>query len=265
MYVTGIVLAIVTGMVMKRTLFKGKPPAPFVMELPPYRLPTFRGVWTHMWERTSAFVKRAFTIIMASSIVIWLLLAIPIRGGGSFADTDVDDSLFAGVSGVIAPVFAPAGFGNWQASGSLVTGFIAKEVVVGTMSQIYVGGEEAEEEAEATTFFQDIGEIVTSFIGATFDTVKAAISIVPGVDLMGGEEEEEDTALMEALQQAFTPLQAVAFNVFTLLYIPCMVAVAAQRQEYGTRWTLFSAAYLTVLGWVAAVLINLVGGLLGFG
>lgn len=265
MYITGIVLAIVTGIVIKRTLYKGKPPAPFVMELPPYRMPTWRGVWTHMWERTSAFVTRAFTIIMITSILIWALLAIPIRGGGSFGDVPVGDSLFAGVSGVLAPVFKPAGFGTWQASGSLVTGFIAKEVVVGTMSQIYVGGEETEEAAEPTTFWQDLGEIVTGFVSATVDTVKAAVSIIPGVDLMGGEEEAEDTALMGALQQVFTPLQAVAFNVFVLLYVPCMVVVAAQRQEYGTRWTLFNAAYLTTLGWVAAVLITQVGGLLGLG
>jgi ferrous iron transport protein B len=238
MYIIGIVLAIVTGMVMKRTLFKSKPPSPFVMELPPYRMPTLRGVWTHMWERTSAFVRRAATIIMISSILIWFLLAIPIRGTGTFANADVGDSLFAGVSSVIAPVFKPAGFGTWQA---------------------------AEEEAEPTTFWEDLGDIVVSFVGATVDTVKAAISIIPGVDLMGGEEEEEDTALMDALQQDFTPLQAVAFNVFVLLYVPCMVAVAAQRQEYGTRWMLFNAAYLTVLGWVAAVLIYQVGGLLGFG
>jgi ferrous iron transport protein B len=265
MYLIGILLAILTGMVMKRTYFKGKPPAPFVMELPPYRLPTFRGVWTHMWERTSSFVKRAFTIIMISSIVIWLLLAIPIRGTGSFADTPADDSLFAGVSGVIAPIFKPAGFGTWEASGSLVTGFIAKEVVVGTMSQIYVGGEEAEEEAEATTFWQDIGDIVVSFFTSAWDTVKAAISIIPGVDLMGGEEEEEDTALTAALQDAFTPLQAVAFNLFVLLYVPCMVVVAAQRQEYGTRWMLFNAGYLTALGWVVAVIVYQGGRLLGLG
>jgi ferrous iron transport protein B len=265
MYILGIALAVVTGIIMKRTLFKGKPPAPFVMELPPYRLPTFRGVWTHMWERTSMFVKRATTIIMASSILIWFLLAVPIRGDGSFANTDVEDSLFAGVAGLVAPIFKPAGFGTWEASGSLVTGFIAKEVVVGTMSQIYVGGEGAEEVAEPTTFFEDLGEIVTGFVGATIDTVKAAISIIPGVDMMGGGEEGEDTALITALQQNFTTRQAVAFNVFVLLYVPCMVAVAAQRQEYGTRWTLFNAAYLTGLGWIAAVLINQVGALLGIG
>ena len=122
-----------------------------------------------------------------------------------------------------------------------------------------------EEIAESTTFGEDLGEIATSFVGATVDTVKAAVSIIPGVNLVGGEAEEEDTALIDALQQAFTPLQAVALNVFVLLYVPCMVAVAAQRQEYGTRWMLFNAGYLTALGWVAAVLVYQVGGLLGFG
>jgi ferrous iron transport protein B len=265
MYLVGIVLAVATGILLKYTLFRGKPPAPFVMELPPYRLPTFRGVWTHMWERTLSFVKRASTIILISSIVFWLLLAIPIRGNGSFADTNVDDSLFAGLSRMIAPIFRPAGFGTWQASGSLVTGFIAKEMVVGTMSQVYSVDEEAEEETESTTLLQDMGEILASFVTATIDTLRAAISILPGVDITDQDQETEDTALMNALQDAFTPLQAVAFNVFVLLYLPCMVAVAAQRQEYGTRWMVFNATYLTVLGWVAAVLVNQVGGLLGFG
>ena len=135
----------------------------------------------------------------------------------------------------------------------------------GVLPLVFPTREEAEEAADPTTFFEDIGEIVTSFVGATIDMVKAAISIIPGVDLMGGEEEEEDSALVGALQEAFTPVQAVAFNVFTLLYVPCMVAVAAQRQEYGTRWMLLNAAYLTVLGWVAAVLITQIGGLLGLG
>jgi ferrous iron transport protein B len=263
MYLAGIVLAILTGVVMKRVLYKNKPPAPFVMELPPYRMPTLRGVWTHMWERSAIFIKRAATIILATSVIIWFLLAVPVRGGGSFADANVDDSAFAGVSRVIAPIFTPAGFGNWKASGSLVTGFVAKEVVVGTMSQIYIGGEEEVEAAEPTTFFQDLGEIVVGFWEATVDTVKAAVSIVPGVDLMGGEEEGEDTVLMEALQEDFTSLQAVAFNVFVLLYIPCMVAVAAQKQEYGVKWTLLNAAYLTALGWVVAVVVYQGGRLLG--
>ncbi|HEC35184.1 MAG TPA: ferrous iron transport protein B, partial [Anaerolineae bacterium] len=158
----------------------------------------------------------------------------------------------------------PAGFGDWQAAGSLVTGFVAKEVVVGTMSQIYVGEAEEEEAEEPTTFFQDVGEIVVGFWNATVDTVKMTLSLIPGVDLMGEEEEEEDTALVQVLQESFTPLQAVAFCVFVLLYIPCMVAVAAQRHEYGAKWTLFNAIYLTVLGWAVSTLIFQIGRLLGF-
>jgi len=259
LYLLGIVLAIVTGMVLKRTLFKGKPPSPFVMELPPYRLPTLKGILIHMWERSSVFVRKAATIIMAVSVVLWFLMNIP------WGVENPRDSLFGKGSAAIAPLLAPAGFGDWEAAGALVTGFVAKEVVVGTMSQIYVGGGEEEEAEEATTFFQDLGEIVVGFWDATVDTVKATVSLVPGVDLMGeGEEEEEDTALVRALQESFTPLQAVAFCVFVLLYIPCMVAVAAQRQEYGNKWTLFNAVYLTALGWVAATLIYQVGRLLGF-
>jgi len=259
LYLFGIVLAIVSGMVFKRTLFKGKPPAPFVMELPPYRLPTLKGILIHMWERSSVFLRKATTIIMAVSVILWFLMSIP------WGVEEPRDSLFGKASAAIAPVLAPAGFGNWEAAGSLVTGFVAKEVVVGTMSQIYVGEAEEEEAEEPTTFFQDLGEIVVGFVEATVDTVRMTLSIIPGVDLMGEEEEAEDTALIEALRENFTPLQAVAFNVFVLLYIPCMVAVAAQRHEFGTKWALFNAVYLTALGWVVATIIYQGGRLLGLG
>ena len=260
MYITGILFAILTGVVMKRTLYKNKPPSPFVMELPPYRIPTLKSILIHMWERTSLFVRKATTIIMAVSIVLWFLMNIP------WGVEDPADSLFGKASALIAPVLAPAGFGEWQAAGSLVTGFIAKEVVVGTMSQIYVGEAEGGESAEPTTFLEDAGEIVVSFWDATVDTVKMVVSIIPGVDLMGeGEVGEDDTALMAALREAFTPLQAVAFNLFVLLYIPCMVALAAQIHEYGARWALLNAAYLTTLGWLVAMVVYQGGRLLGLG
>jgi ferrous iron transport protein B len=137
MYLLGIATAIVVGILLKNTLFKTAEQAPFVMELPPYRLPTLKGVWSHMWERTAAFVRKAWTIILVVSIAIWLLLAIPVQGPGTFAETAVNDSLFAGVARVIAPVFAPLGFGTWEASGSLLTGFVAKEVVIASIAQVY--------------------------------------------------------------------------------------------------------------------------------
>ena len=258
MYLSGIAFAILTGVVLKRILFANKPPAPFVLELPPYRLPTLKGILIHMWERTSLFLRKASTIILAVSIVLWFLMNIP------WGVDDPADSLFGKASAVIAPVLAPAGFGEWQAAGALTTGFVAKEVVVATMSQIYVGEAEEEEIEEPTTFLQDLGDIGVDFWNATVDTVKTAISIIPGVDLMGAEEEEEeDTALMAALRQAFTPLQAVAFNLFVLLYIPCMVALAAQIHEYGKKWALLNATYLTALGWLVATIVYQGGRLLG--
>jgi ferrous iron transport protein B len=269
LYITGIVTAVVLGVVLKNTLFKGKEQSPFVMELPPYRVPTLKGIWFHMWERTSAFVRKAWTLILATSIVIWALSAIPV-GTGSFNDVDVGSSAFAAVSRVIAPVFKPLGFGEWEPSGSLITGFVAKEVVVGTMAQIYEV-EEAGEAAEPTSFFEDLGEIVTGFIGATWDTVKS-IPLIVGVDLFGGEEDGEPTALMAAVEEGFQrssgghgALASIAFMVFVLLYTPCMVAVAAARQELGAKWMWFSVIGQLVLAWVVALIIFQGGLLLGLG
>jgi ferrous iron transport protein B len=270
MYLLGIVTAIVLGIALKRTLFKSEERAPFVMELPPYRVPTLKGIWLHMWERTSSFVHKAWTLIMATSIIIWILLAIPTGGDGSFADTEVSDSAFASVSRVASPLLAPLGFDNWQASGSLVTGFVAKEVVVGTMAQVYdVEGEE--EPAEETTFAEDLGEIGSSFVDATVDTLKS-IPLIVGVNLFEGEEEKEDSDLMAAVESSFEEssgghgaLAALAFLVFVLIYTPCMVAVAAERHELGTRWTLFSMFGQLALAWVMASVVFQGGKLLGLG
>ncbi|MEA3344700.1 MAG: ferrous iron transport protein B [Chloroflexota bacterium] len=258
LYLFGIFWAIVMAKLFRGTVFAGGERAPFVLELPPYRMPTLKGIVIHMWERSAYFFRKAVLIILTVSIVLWFLLNIP------WGVEEMGDSLFAKVSGAIAPVLAPMGSGNWEAAGSLVTGFIAKEVVVGTMGEIYVGAEEEEAE-EPTTFLEDLGEIVVGFWNATVDTVKSIISIIPGVNLMGEEEEEEETELVQALREHFMPLQAVAFNVFVLLYIPCMVAVAAFRSEYGTKWALFNAGYLTALGWTVSTLIYQIGLLLGFG
>ena len=291
MYILGIAIALLTGFVMKRTIYKGKPPAPFVMELPPYRMPRPKDVWNQMWERTQGFVKKAGTVILAVSIVLWLLMAIPFNSdNGSFNNVAAEESIFGTVSGAIAPVFAPAGFGNWQASGSLITGFLAKEVVVGTMNQIYVeeAGEIAavEEIAEepAPTFTEDLGTLVVGFgeaaaltVQETINIMPRTINLIPGVNLgevsfFPGEEEEEDTTDLEAaLIASFEEsagsaeagtIAAVAFNIFVLLYVPCMVAVAAMRQEFGARWMWAQIGYTMALAWVAAVLVFQVGKLL---
>ncbi len=277
MYILGIAVALFTGWMLKRTVYRNKPPQPFVMELPPYRAPRLRDVWRQTWERTSSFVRKAGTLILAMSIVIWLLMAIPANGSGSFNDVAPEDSIFGTVSEFASPIFAPAGFGDWQATGSLVTGFVAKEVVIGTMSQIYVG--EAEETAaETPTFIEDATTIVTSFGEAAVLTVQEVVNIVPrtvnvipGINMAeanflgAGAEEDDTTALEAALTQTFTPLAAVAFTVFVLLYTPCMVTVAAMRQEFGTRFVLYQVAYTLVIAWLGAVIVFQAGTLLGFG
>jgi ferrous iron transport protein B len=270
MYLLGILTAIVLGIVLKNTVFKGKEQSTFVMELPPYRLPTLRGIWFHMWERTSSFVRKAWTIILATSIVLWILMAIPVGGAGSFADTDVDNSVFATVNQAIAPVFAPLGFGSWEATSALMTGFVAKEVVISTMGQVY-SVQEVKEAGEPTTFFEDIGEMITSFISATIDTIKS-IPLIVGIDLAEDEVEEEPTALMGAILASFNEtsggygaLAGLAFMVFVLIYTPCMVAVAAERHELGMKWTWVSILGQLVLAWLMAFVVFQGGKLLGLG
>ncbi len=272
MYLLGIIVAIILGVIFKKTLFKGKEQSAFVMELPPYRIPTFRGIWTHTWERTGAFVKKAWTVIMATSVILWLLMSIPVGGKGTFANAEVGNSVFASVNQVIAPVFKPLGFDSWQASGALVTGFVAKEVVVSTMSQVYAVEETEEEvEEETPTFLQDVGEIITSFALSTFDTLKS-IPLVIGVNLFEEESEEEPTALMGAIKDGFEDtsnghgsLAALGFMIFVLIYTPCMVAIAAELQELGAKWTWFSIVGQLVLAWLLSFVVFQGGILLGLG
>lgn len=271
MYLLGVVTAILVGITLKNTLFKSKEQSAFVMELPPYRLPTLRSIWFHTWERTNSFVKKAWTIIMATSIILWLLMAIPVRGAGGFAATEVNDSAFAVANQTLAPAFAPLGFGTWQASSALLTGFVAKEVVVSTMSQVYAVEAAAEEETAAPTFFEDVGEILSTFVSATGDTLKS-LPLIVGVNLFEAEAEEEPTALMGAIKDGFETssgghgaLAAVAFMVFVLIYTPCMVAVAAERQELGMKWTWFSILGQLALAWLMAFVVFQGGLLLGLG
>ncbi|KPL78665.1 iron transporter [Ornatilinea apprima] len=271
MYLLGIVVAILLGLILKNTLFKTNHQGSFVMEMPPYRIPTLKGVWINTWERTSSFVRKAWTLILGTSVVIWVLLAIPVNSSNQFAQINVGDSAFAAVSRMIAPIFTPAGFGNWESSGSIITGFVAKEVVVSTMSQVYEVEETAEEEVEPTTFLEDVGGILTSFVGATVDTVKS-IPLLVGINLFEEEEEEPMTGLMLAIEEGFRQssgahgkLAGLAFMIFTLLYTPCMVAVAAERAEFGAKWMWVSIIGQFVLAWLAAVIVFQGGKLLGLG
>ncbi len=259
MYLVGIVVAAGVGLVMSRSVFKGQQSV-FMMEVPPYRMPTLRALVTQMWQRTAHFVHKAGTIILAISIVVWFLLNIP------WGVENPRDSLYGQVSAAIAPIFRPAGFGQWESAGSLLTGLIAKEMVVSTMSEIYVGATVAETVEPTTTFGQDVAEIVVSFGRATVEAGQQFLEVLtPGMALFPAEKESKDTALGNALQQVFSPLAALAFLVFVLLYVPCVATTATQIQEFGWKWAGVSIGIQTIVPWTLAVLVYQGGVLLGLG
>ena len=160
-YFLGIFMIIICGIILNKTkVFKGEP-APFVMELPQYHIPSFKGVILHMWDRAKAFIVKAGTIIFVACAVIWFT--------SSFSWTlqmvDAQDSILASIGKVIAPIFAPLGFGNWQSAVSTLTGFVAKENVVGTFGVLFGIAEAAE---DTTVLLTQIGSMFTAASGLAF-------------------------------------------------------------------------------------------------
>ncbi len=261
LYALGIAMAVLLGFFYSRTLLRSSEEMAFLMELPPYRLPRLSNLWIHVSQRTGVFLRNAGTLILAASLVVWLLLNVPPKASG------LEQSAFGKVSGFVAPALKPAGFGDWEASGALLSGMVAKELVIATMTQIYLdepGEIEAEREID---LLQDLLDIGKGFIGATLRAGERFLDVfTPGVQLFGsdGEREEEGTALSFVLHKSFTPLSALAFIVFVSLYTPCMATLGAIRAEFGGWWALFSAVSQTGMAWLVATLVFQLGHLLGF-
>ncbi len=205
LYIFGMLCGILYAFLLKKTLFQGEP-VPFVMELPNYRLPSAKSVLQLIWDKAKGFIQKAFTLIFAATVIIWFLQTFDFRF--NVAPT-ADESLLAMIGGLIAPLFAPLGFGDWRVSTALITGFSAKESVVSTLTV-----------------------------------------------LLGG-----DVALLPTL---FTPFTALVFLVFTLLYTPCVAAIATVRRETGSaRATALTALTQCVIAWLAAFAVHALGLLLG--
>lgn len=258
MYVLGIVVAIVIGFIFSRTVLKPDESSAFVLELPPYRMPTLKGLSLHTWENTREFIRNAGTVILAISIVMWLLLNLP------WGVEEQEESLYGQFSAVVAPALEPTGFGSYENAGALLTGFIAKELVVSTLSQVY-GGVVPVAEAAPASIGASLRQIVVGFFQATADALRALFSLVPGISFAGEEGQVEDTTLSQALQNHFTPLTALAFLIFVLLYIPCVATMGAIKHEFGARWAASAAIYQTMFAWLAAVIVFQGGRLMGFG
>ena len=259
MYALGIVVAMLAGLVFTHTILRPDVTSAFVLELPPYRRPSLKSVSVYVWENTNEFLRKAGTTILSASIVLWLLLNLP------FGVASQRDSYFGKVSEAISPLFVPLGFGSWETGGALVGGFMAKEIVVSTMSQIYLGGETTGSAPSTVSLGNDLLEIGGGFVDAVIHSGKIMASIIPGINLIDKGGTAEDTSLSLALQTHFTPLSAVALLIFVLLYVPCVATLGAIRHEFGLSWAAASAIYQTVVAWIAGLLVYQIGTLLGFG
>ncbi len=209
LYLLGILVAVVMGLIMSHTIFSGNP-VPFVMELPVYRMPYAKSVVLHMWEKAKDFITRAFTVIFLATIIIWFLSNFDIRFN-LVADNDL--SLLADLGRLASPIFAPLGFGDWRASTALVTGLMAKETMISTLA-ILTGASESN--------------------------------------------------ITQSLTQMFTPASAYAFLCFSLLYMPCVAAMAATRREMGSMAvTIGVMAFQTATAWVVAFIVYQLIGIFG--
>lgn len=217
LYIMGILIAIIMGLIFKKTLFKGEV-APFIMELPPYRLPRLHDTLIHVWDRVKGYIIKAGTVIFAASVVLWFILGFNFSGAA-----ELTDSIGASIGKIIAPIFKPLGFGNWQAALSIITGLVAKEVIVSNMAIVYGLGEA-------------VGE--------------AAL-------------EGDLTGFMPALKASFSQLSAYTFMVFVLLYTPCVGVIGAIKRETNSwKWTGFSILYQFTVAWLVAFLVYQIGSLI---
>ncbi|MDX9714259.1 MAG: ferrous iron transport protein B [Dissulfurispiraceae bacterium] len=260
LYVLGILLAVLMGIIFKKTIFKGDTPM-FIMELPPYRMPSFRNLIIHTWEKGKHFLIKAGTYILAMSVLVWFLLNLP------WGVEHKKDSYLGMAGQVVAPVLEPLGFGKWEAASSLITGVIAKEIVVGTMGEIYADAASentSERFNDVPSVMDGMKEISGSFVKAIKESIENVFSTF-GVASLSAEEDNETRGLKKILEKEFTPLSSYAFMVFVLLYMPCMVVAIAMRLEFGTwKWSALAFAYQSALAWIAAFAVYQGGKLLGF-
>lgn len=216
MYLMSILLVVGVGLLLRGTLIRRMGNDPLVIDLPPYHVPGARVVASVTWLRLQGFLRTASGIIVATVTVVWLLSSIPVGGDGRFAEVPVEESAYAAVAQAVTPVFEPAGFANWQATGALMAGFVAKEAVISSWAQTYAMSEPG-----------DLNDP-----GSLGDAVRADFAASSG---------------------GHAQAAAMAFLIFLLAYTPCVATMAAQRREIGARWTAFAVGMQIGVAWLLAV------------
>ena len=210
LYVLGIVVAILSGLLLKKTIFQGNS-VPFVMELPAYRLPDAKSVLLHMWEKAKDFLHKAFTIIFIASIVIWFLQSFDWRLN---MVADSADSILASIGSVIAPVFSPLGFNDWRASTALITGFTAKESVVSTLTILTGSTTDAQLSAALAQIFTPLSAF--SFLAFTILYMPCVAAFAASRRELGSMKEAILTAAYQTL--AAYIVGTIIFQVGSLIF-----------------------------------------------
>ncbi len=227
LYMLGLIMAVLMAKLFSRFVVKGES-LPFVMELPPYRMPTAKAVVRHTWEKGKEYLKKMGTIILAASIIIWALGYFPHGNDNALsAKEKMEQSYLGKVGRFIEPAMQPAGM-DWKQSVALLTGAAAKEVVASTMGVLYSSIEESDQMADD-----------------------------------GGNSEEGALRISQLISRNMTPLSAAGMLIFVLLYMPCLSAIIAVKNETGSwRWALFTAFYTIALAWICSTLFYQIGSLL---
>ena len=264
-YLSGIVLAIATGLLLKATLFKGEP-SHFIMELPLYHVPRARQVMITVGERLGFFLKRAGQAVLPLILILGFLNSI--GKDGSMGNENSKNSLLSVVGSSIQPIFEPMGVEkeNWPAAVAIFTGLFAKEAVIGTMTSLYAQMDATEENKttdEATEFdlwgglkeaFQTIPDNLSGLLGQVLDPLGLKEATASETEIASAN--ELDVSCFQSMRKYFSKgaNQAFAFLLFILTYVPCIAAMSVALRELGKGYGLLLVGYLTVLGWSVGTL-----------
>ncbi len=232
-YIIGIITAALTAVIFNKVLFK-KRNIPFVMELPPYRMPTLRNIYLHTWHKSVHYLSKMGSVILVASVLIWALgyfprQKSPDRGMPADPEQQIENSYIGQIGHLIQPLLLPLGY-DWKIGVSILTGMAAKEIIVSSMGVLYQSRENG-------------GEVSTAALNTKL-------------------QEQKFTSGKRAGQNVFSPLTAYSLMIFILFYFPCVAVLAAVNKEAGFKWAVFVMIYSTSLAWIAAFIINQAGGLI---
>ncbi len=245
LYMLGIFVAVLTGLILQKTLYK-KELSHFVMDLPPYRLPSAKMLFRIVWLHLKSFLYRAGTIIFAISVGIWLLLNLPL------GEKELENTYAAKVGKAISYIFAPLGLDDWRIGTSLIPAFLAREAIISTLGVIVE--EEKEEKVEAFDWKNKAQEQGKKLVEAFKKGLTSLITPYPTVFSNEDKEEEEKQTIKERIKGLFQPPQALSFLVFILVYMSCMATLATIWKEAGKSYALLYFFYSLFLAYILSAL-----------